>query len=155
MMATKKLNDPDLEIRPFRCEDQAEAQQLILSGLAERWGTLDPTYNADLKDIATHYQQGVFLVAKISGELVGTGSFMPVSASVVQVMRMSVARHIRRLGLGKHIFRELCNHARKNGYSQIILETTATWTDAVLFYDHCGCRRTHQQDGDQHFVFDL
>jgi hypothetical protein len=48
---------PDLTISPFHPADQAAARTLILAGLQERWGHLDPRYNADLDDIATHNWQ--------------------------------------------------------------------------------------------------
>jgi hypothetical protein len=42
-------------IRPFHPNDQNAAQQLILDGLREHWGELDPTLNGDLDDIMGSY----------------------------------------------------------------------------------------------------
>ena len=63
----------NLEIRPFQPSDQAIAKQLILEGLAEHWGTLDPTLNPDLNDIAQSYTEGNFIVALLDGHIIGTG----------------------------------------------------------------------------------
>ncbi len=59
-----------LTIRPVQPVEQQAARALILDGLAERWGNLDPGKNPDLDDILTHYSRGVFLVAYLGDELV-------------------------------------------------------------------------------------
>nr|NIW45215.1 hypothetical protein [Gammaproteobacteria bacterium] len=56
----QKLN---LTIRPIAPGEQNDARDLILAGLAERWGKLDPGRNPDLNDILIQYRRGVFLVA--------------------------------------------------------------------------------------------
>ncbi|KAI9334509.1 acyl-CoA N-acyltransferase [Zopfochytrium polystomum] len=96
----------ELSIRPFRPADQAAARALVLDGLEERWGTLDPSLNGDLEDIARSYyysaesgggdedgngdygSRGVFLVAfakannttasaTATAQLVATGALIP------------------------------------------------------------------------------
>ena len=41
----------DVIILPFQPENQAEVKNLILAGLAEHWGMIDPSKNPDLNDI--------------------------------------------------------------------------------------------------------
>ncbi|MCP4415536.1 MAG: hypothetical protein GY805_02870, partial [Chloroflexi bacterium] len=43
-------------IRPFHPQDQSATKQLILAGLVEHWGELDPSLNPDLNDIARSYR---------------------------------------------------------------------------------------------------
>ena len=43
------------QLRPFTAADQDAVKDLVLAGLADHWGTLDPTLNPDLNDIAGHY----------------------------------------------------------------------------------------------------
>lgn len=50
-------------ILPFQPENQEDVKKLILAGLVEHWGKLDPTKNPDLNDIANSYAQSVFFVA--------------------------------------------------------------------------------------------
>ena len=45
----------EILIRPFQLKDQDAAKALILSGMKEHWGFIDPTKNPDLDDIATYY----------------------------------------------------------------------------------------------------
>jgi len=142
-------------IRPFRPEDQAAAQGLILDGLVEHWGFLDPTKNPDLDDIASTYADGTFLVAWLGDDLVGTGALVREADGVARIVRMSVATHLRRRGIGTLVLKRLCGEARAAGYAQIVLETTSTWEDAIAFYKRNGFRVIGSRDGDTHFVLDL
>lgn len=142
-------------IRTFRPEDQEAARALILRGLAERWGELDETMNPDLDNIARHYTDGVFLVAVSAGQIVASGALIPESEGVGRIVRMSVARSRRRQGLGRRMLYALCERARAVGYRQLVLETTATWADAIAFYRAHGFRPLGERAGDMHFVLEL
>ncbi len=138
-------------LRPFQPQDQQPARELILEGLVEHWGFLDPTLNPDLNDIAHTYANGLFLTAWQGMTLVGTGAFLPVDGQTVQIVRMSVRKSHRRLGLGKRILEALLQEAARRGYRRAILETTATWTEVIAFYLQCGFAITHYADGDVYF----
>src|SRR5215471_6453753 len=60
----------DLVIVPFQSANQAAVKGLILAGLTEHWGALDPTKNLDLHDIGVTYAQATFLVAWWHGAVV-------------------------------------------------------------------------------------
>lgn len=106
----------ELTVRQLQPSDQDAARRLILSGLAERWGSLDPSLNDDLDDIASSYAEGLFLVVLRGDELVGTGALVRESEGVARIVRMSVARPLRRHGVGRRICRRLCDDARALGY---------------------------------------
>lgn len=144
-----------LEIRPFQPADQTAARALILAGLAAHWGWLDPSLNPDLDDIAASYAGGVFLVAVNDGRLVGTGALLPEAAGVGRIVRMSVSAAERRRGIGRAVLRALIAAAAARGYTRIVLETTTTWADAIAFYEANGFRRTHEAEGDIHFVREI
>ena len=153
--AIRRWLEKRLSIAPLRPEDQREAKALILAGLEEHWGVLDESKNPDLDDIAASYANGVFLVAWQDGEMVGTGAFRPVSQDIVEIVRMSVKREKRRQGIGREILAELCWRAYRQGYRRAILETTASWGEAVAFYRAFGFEATHQVAGDLYFAMDL
>lgn len=144
-----------LVIRPFAPADQDAARTLILAGLQEHWGTLDPTLNSDLNDIAHHYAHGLFLTAWQAGALVGTGALLPEAPGVWRIVRMSVDRERRREGIGRRILDRLIDHARAQGSRRIVLETTDTWDDAIAFYLRCGFHITDHRAGEIHFALDL
>lgn len=139
----------------FKPEDQAEVRALILAGLGERWGRLDPTKNPDLDNIASSYATATFLVARVNDQVVGSGALVPRSAETAEIVRMSVAAARRQHGIGGQILRQLLRHAQAAGYRQVILETTATWQDAVRFYQKAGFCITRFQDGNAYFSIDL
>ncbi|HEX2981491.1 MAG TPA: GNAT family N-acetyltransferase, partial [Anaerolineaceae bacterium] len=106
-------------------------------------------------DIPRTYAGAVFLTAWQGDELVGTGALTPAGERCGQIVRMSVAKTVRRAGIGRAILNELLERARQLGLRRVILETTETWNDAVQFYLAAGFRMTHHQDGDVYFVMEV
>lgn len=143
---------PNLAIRPVQSADIPQARQLILDGLKEHWGWLDETQNPDLNDIPGHYACGVFLVATVGGQIVGTGALLPAGKATGRIVRMSVAKTYRRKGIGRAILQALITAAGRAGYQRLVLETTATWEDAIAFYQRNGFRPVAEEDGNIHFV---
>ena len=148
-------NLDNITISLFRPEDQAQVKSLILAGLGEHWGTLDPSKNPDLNDIRSTYANATFLVAWLDDKIVGTGALVPRTDGVAEIVRMSVAPDLRRRGVGRLILQQIVERAQAAGYRQIILETTATWREVIEFYQRCGFHITHYHDGDVYFVLDL
>lgn len=148
-----------MSIRPFLGEDQDAAKQLILAGLGERWGWIDPTMNPDLNDIAVSYAEGVFLVGYLGDTLVATGALSPEvtddGSAALRVERMSVRADLRGQGLGRRMLDALLDIARKRGCQLVVLETTTTWTDAVRFYSRYGFQFVDERDGDTHMKLEV
>jgi putative acetyltransferase len=144
-----------IEIRPFRPDDQEPARDLILTGLEEYWGRLDESKNPDLQDIADSYQDGIFLIALLDEQIICTGAMLPRSTETAEIVRMSVARSLRRQGVGRQMLAELCCRAYQRGFRQVILETTETWKNAIAFYQAFGFQISYYADGDVYFVLDL
>jgi len=142
----------NVTIRPFQPADQAATKKLILAGLAEHWGTLDPTLNPDLNDIVHSYQNETFLLAVQDGEIIGCGALITEKgmAGYGRIVRMSVKKENRRQGLGQLILHHLQLAAKQRHFQKIVLETTQTWLDVVAFYQANGFKIIGQQDGDTH-----
>lgn len=142
-------------IHPFQPGDQEEVKNLVLAGLVEHWGFLDSTKNPDLNDIEKSYKDGIFLVARQNGLIVGTGALLPRGDVCGEIMRMSVAKTQRRSGLGSCILHKLCEYAKIRGFHKLILETTSTWQEVIEFYLTFGFQITHHQDDDVYFSMDI
>jgi GNAT superfamily N-acetyltransferase len=146
-------------IRPFSAADQEAAKHLVVTGLGERWGWIDPTLNPDLNDIATTYAEGIFLVGYLGSTLVATGALTPEVTpegfKALRVVRMSVRADLRRQGLGRRMLDALLDAARACGCALLVLETTSTWTDAVRFYQHYGFDLVEERDGETHMQLHL
>jgi GNAT superfamily N-acetyltransferase len=146
---------PAFVIQPFLPENQSETRDLILAGLVEHWGMLDPDRNPDLEDIGATYASGVFLVAIQQGRIIGSGALIPIADGTAEIVRMSVAAQVRRRGVGTGILQALCRQAPGLGVRQLVLETTETWQGAIAFYERFGFKETHRLNGDIYFILEL
>jgi GNAT superfamily N-acetyltransferase len=144
-----------ISIRPFQPEDQAETMALILEGLREHWGSIDPDRNPDLLDIGSAYAGAFFILARTGSRIVATGALVLRGEGAAEIVRMSVARDVRRQGIGSAILRRLLEEAKALGCRKIILETTSTWNDAIAFYRRHGFRSTHVRGADTYFALEL
>jgi putative acetyltransferase len=144
-----------ITIRPFQPTDQQEARNLVLAGLAEHWGTLDPHKNPDLENIGQSYAEGVFLVALLEQRIIATAALVFRPGDSAEIVRMSVAAGMRRCGIGSLMLDSLCAEARRWGIRRLVLETTQTWDEVVAFYQRYGFKITHYRDGDVYFEMDV
>ena len=146
-----------IHIRPFTAADQAVARQLILAGLGERWGYIDDTRNPDVDDIKAHYlRQGhLFVVAEAGVEIVGTGALVYVQADTMRMVRLSVHKGWRRLGIGRILVEHLVAAARQRGARRVVVETTRGWHDAISLYQACGFIQYAEDVEDVHLLLEL
>jgi len=145
----------NIQLLPFKPEDQAEVKKLILNGLVEHWGVLDPDKNPDLNHIASSYENAVFIVAWCNGRIVGTGALVSRPNHTAEIVRMSVDVDMRRSGVGTRILHHLIHTTKQQGSHQVILETTSTWSGVIAFYCANQFKITHTKDGDTFFALDL
>jgi putative acetyltransferase len=146
-----------VSIREFTSADQPAVRALVLAGLEDHWGTLDPTLNPDLNDIASWYGplDGYTVVAEIDNKIVGSGTMHRADDQTGVLVRMSVSRDHRGKGIGKALVNALADRARSRGYTRLICETTDTWQDAIALYRATGFTIVDQRDGDYHFEMPL
>lgn len=148
-------SENDWFVRRLRRTDVPSAKALILAGLAEHWGWLDPDLNLDLEELWEIYGPDRFLVADYQGRIVGTGALELETPAVARIVRMSVSRDMRRLGIGRAILRALTRLAYGAGVKKIVLETTASWIDVIAFYERCGFQLYASDTGEANFFLDL
>ncbi len=141
-----------LKIVPLEKEMQDSVRDLITEGLVQRWGYNDPNLNPDLKNIALHYGRNEMFVAFLNDRIVGAGAIVKESEHVGRVVRMSVLQTLRGHGIGTRILRYLESVASARGFQTVVLETTATWEDAIGFYQSQGYEIVEVADGDAHFT---
>ncbi len=142
-------------IRPLQEADVPDVRALIETGLAEHWGVYDASRNPDLNNLMDAYAGADFLVARNNGRIVGCGALVPAGDCTGQIVRMSVAREMRRQGVATAILQALITCARDRGLRRVVLETTETWSDARGFYEANGFRLTHCEGGDAYYILEL
>jgi len=96
---------PGLTLRPARASDPVADHIRVI--YEEHGLEFDLAFEDDLEDVIASYAAGRFLVIEDAEGLVATGAVLPNGAARV-VKRMYVAPRGRRLGLARHLLRELC-----------------------------------------------
>ena len=132
--------------------EYAAISALVIEGLVERWGWHDSTLNLDLKSFASFYEGATVLVAKVANQIVGCGVLLEERPNVGRIVRMSVSKKWRRLGIGSQVLTALLQKGNALGFTQIGLETSADWESATRFYVSNGFTPTEVKACDQHFV---
>ncbi len=147
---------PPIRIRPFAPADQSAARALILEGLREHWGWLDPDLNPDLDNIAASYTTSghIFLIAEIEHRLAGTGA-LEIHGDSGQIVRVSVSPKYRRRGAGRALVVALLEAARARGLARVWMETNDDWGDAIGLYRQCGFREYDRREGCVFMELDL
>jgi len=147
---------PSICIRPFAPADQTAVRTLILDGLCEHWGRLDPSLNPDLDNIVASYITSghVFLIAESGHVLAGTGA-LRIAGEVGQIVRVSVSLQCRRRGIGRALIAALLEIARTRGLTHVWMETNDDWRDAIGLYQQCGFEKYDHRAGCIFMALDL
>lgn len=82
--------------------------------------------------------QALHVLARIDGEIVGTGRFYMRSDEGVQIGRMAVLRAHRGSGVGRAMLDALVAQARLRGCARVVLHAQ---THAIGFYERAGFRK--------------
>ena len=83
---------------------------------------------------------GLFLVATLHGEPIGSGALKFHGAEPTELKRMWVAANARGLGVGRRLLTELEERAAAGGSDTIRLETNQALTEAIGLYRSAGYR---------------
>ncbi|MGH9110855.1 MAG: hypothetical protein ACRDZN_00910, partial [Acidimicrobiales bacterium] len=94
---------PDVRIARFDTAQQAAVRALVLAGLAERWGGLDPTLNGVLDDIETTYSAANVVVASAGADVAGCGMLVVHDDSAGEVVRMAIDAAVARRAAALHV----------------------------------------------------
>lgn len=135
-----------LHIRPLERQDVEAVRTLILDGLQDRWGNLDPTLNPDLDEFVATYGEGVTLTAWHGQRLVATGTLMPREPDIAEVLRMSTASDSRGRGIASRLLTGLLAEARQRGVRRVVLVTETVWADARALYERHGFLLDREED---------
>lgn len=149
------MKNPAIRFTDFDKKYQKIAKELILEGLGEHWGYIDPFINEDLMDIETSYFNDKFILAWFGDEIVGTGALIKEEPEVLRLVRMSVKKTFRRQGIGNKVIDSLLEYARGQGCKRVVLETTSTWKAIIQFYLNYGFSISHDDGTDTHFELNL
>jgi putative acetyltransferase len=86
-------------------------------------------------------EQGVLLVARADGAVVGCGAVRRRGDDCMEIKRMYVRPEVRGLGLGRRLLDELARWAAARGASRLVLETGDQQPEALALYANFGFER--------------
>jgi len=141
-------------VRAFEPGDQDAVRDLVLAGLAERWGpAFDPDRNTDLDDLAASYlsRGGEIVVAEHGGSVVATGTLVPDGPRRGRIVRVSVDAGRRGEGLGRRVVDDLLRRAGDRGMGDVVVSTDTPWLSAMALYRSCGFIEVGHDDVETHF----
>ena len=143
-------------IKTFSGEYTLEVRDLVLSVLKGEGFEYDPVKDFDLEDIDGYYLDngGIFYLALVDGEVVGTGAVRGVDSDVCEIKRIYVRKDCRGKGIGKRLFLTALGFAETN-YSKGLLKTDAGLKDAIGLYLRNGFRPIKEESGILYFEKDF
>ena len=89
-------------------------------------------------------------MAELENELVGTGALVTETTDTARIVRVSVAAHFRRQGIGQLIVEKLISAAKHRNFDRIVVETNDDWHKAISLYKRCGFAEYKRLDGEVH-----
>jgi DNA-binding MarR family transcriptional regulator/GNAT superfamily N-acetyltransferase len=95
----------------------------------------NPVYDEELVPPA-----GVFLLATLNAEPVGSGTVKLHRGSPAEIKRVWVADTVRGLGIGRRMLGELERYAAERGWIAVRLDTNRSLTEAIAMYRSAGYR---------------
>ena len=98
----------------------------------------DPGRSIPASEAEMRPPAGLFLVATLRGEPVGSGALKFHDSEPAELKRMWVDESARGLGVGRRILGELEKHAAEHGVRAIRLETNRTLVEAISLYRSAG-----------------
>lgn len=142
-----------IDVRRFEPGDGAAVRDLHERAMREAGDFVEGVPEPDLEDVAGHYltDAGDFLVAEADREIVGMVGLHPVhewiladrfafEGDTAELTRMRVDPAYQRRGIGRRLYAELEDAARRLGYDRIVLDVSEDNESARAFYEEFGFR---------------
>ena len=98
----------------------------------------DPARSIPAAEAEMRPPAGLFLVATLRDEPIGSGALKFHHKEPADIKRMWVAESVRGLGIGRRILGELEKHAAQHGARAVRLETNRTLVEAISLYRSAG-----------------
>jgi DNA-binding MarR family transcriptional regulator/GNAT superfamily N-acetyltransferase len=109
------------------------------SELDRRFDTgFDPANSIPALDDEMRPPAGLFLVATLGGDPIGSGALKFHGREPADLKRMWVASSARGLGVGRRLLNELENRAARHGVRSVRLETNKSLVEAISLYRSAG-----------------
>lgn len=124
-------------------EDYAQGKALIEEYAAALGVDLCfQNFSEEIADLEKIYgpPRGCLLLARNNGELAGCVAFRSKGETACEMKRLYIRPSYRGAGIGRRLAKTAIGHARQFGYSQMVLDTLPSMTEAQALYQSLGFR---------------
>ena len=94
----------------------------------------------DWLQVEKYMDRSSWIVAEISGRIIGVCGYMPVDASSAEIMNAAVNPDFQGKGYGKQLILRTLEQSINEGYQKIIVRTGNSSLDQLGLYQKCGFR---------------
>lgn len=122
--------------------DSAVAIACVTAYFAELAARFDGGFDPGQPGYANPKDSGEFFVARRSESVVGCGAVKKHAPGIAEIKRMWVAPTARGQGVATALLAALESEARRQGYTQVVLDTNKALTEAHALYRKAGYRET-------------
>ena len=100
----------------------------------------DNYFFSDVENLEEHYlsKNGEFIVLSRKQQLIGFFALLPSDNNLIELKRLYLIANERGKGLGKYLLNMAIRLAKESGNSQLFLETTSKFFEAVGLYRKFG-----------------
>jgi ribosomal protein S18 acetylase RimI-like enzyme len=143
-----------LIMEELTAETEQAARELILTGFLDYFSMIDDTLNPDVYNLLEYYshRDHLLLVGRIDSEVVCTGGLVKETDDSARIVRMSVSKKYRNLGIASIFLKALEKEARSRNYRNILIETTADWESPIHLYKKFNYKVVKIENGQIHFI---
>jgi putative acetyltransferase len=134
----RERTDGTFSIRVANVAD-LPAIRRVLHNVRLEYDVVDDSGRADvdLDDLNGNYFErgGCFeVIEDAAGRIVGCAGLCPLGDGRAELCKMYIERPARGRGLGKRLLYDMLDAARRNGFSEVWLETNSTLAEAIGLY---------------------
>ena len=136
-----------LKIVPFRKEYQAEFEYLNRQWI-EEYFVMEEEDRKTLQNPDSYIIEkgGEIFFAVLDGDVVGTSAMIQTSKGIYELAKMSVAKKLQGLGIGKKLLKRCIDFSKEREATEIFLITNDSLKPALNLYQSCGFVLNEQND---------
>jgi ribosomal protein S18 acetylase RimI-like enzyme len=124
--------------------DSAVAIACVTAYFAELAARFEGGFDPGQPGYANPKDAGDFFVARRGDSVVACGAVKKHAPGIAEIKRMWVAPAARGQGIAKALLRALEDEARRQGYTQVVLDTNKALIEAHALYRKAGYRETER-----------
>lgn len=104
-------------------------------------------FSEEILNLSKHYgpPSGCLLLARSNADIIGCVALRSQAVAVCEMKRLYVRPQFRGQGLGRRLAESAISHAQRLSYSQLVLETLPSMTEAQSLYASLGFREVQDQ----------